>query len=79
MKGAGYHHRTVNHSKEEYVRYDADGVEVHTNTIEGFWGNFKVALRSRRGTRRVALETFCRVRSWRTLKESIFSVIPTCV
>jgi len=32
----GYWHKTVNHSKDEYVRGD-----VHTNTIEGFWSNVK--------------------------------------
>jgi transposase-like protein len=77
MCRAGYKHRTVNHSEEEYVRYDPDGLEVHPNTIEGFWSHFKVALRRRRGTRRHDLETFARVRSWRTLKESIFALICT--
>ena len=32
----GYRHRTVNHSKKEYVRGT-----VHTNTIEAFWANLK--------------------------------------
>ena len=32
----GYRHRTVNHSKKEYVRG-----AVHTNTIEAFWANLK--------------------------------------
>ena len=32
----GYTHRSVNHSRGEYVRS-----QVHTNTIEGFWANFK--------------------------------------
>ncbi|HXI87409.1 MAG TPA: IS1595 family transposase [Parvularculaceae bacterium] len=36
----GYRHSTVNHAKDEYVRGD-----VHTNTIEGFWGLFKGAYR----------------------------------
>lgn len=31
-----YTHAFVTHSKEEYVRG-----EIHTNTIEGFWGNMK--------------------------------------
>lgn len=31
-----YEHKTVNHSKKEYAR---DG--VHTNSIEGFWGQMK--------------------------------------
>jgi len=33
---ADYYHKTVHHSIGEYVR---DG--VHTNTIEGFWGQLK--------------------------------------
>ena len=32
----GYAHGTVNHSKKEYVNG-----QVHTNTIEAFWGNLK--------------------------------------
>jgi transposase len=32
----GFRHETVDHSKKEYVRGD-----VHTNTIEGFWGALK--------------------------------------
>lgn len=35
----GYSHTTVNHSTLEYVR-DI----VHTNTIEGFWGQLKRSL-----------------------------------
>lgn len=34
-----YIHSYVTHSKEEYVRGD-----VHTNSIEGFWGNMKNAI-----------------------------------
>jgi transposase-like protein len=34
-------HRTVNHSKEEYVRRDPDGVIVSTNTAEGLFANLK--------------------------------------
>lgn len=73
----GYDHRTVNHSLEEYVRLDDDLVNVTTNAVEGFWGNgdMKVALRTRRGTRRFELEKFARVRSWRSLKESVFGVV----
>lgn len=33
---AGYKHSVVNHSKKQYVRG-----KVHTNTIEGFWSQFK--------------------------------------
>lgn len=35
-----YHRESVNHSKREYVRGD-----VHTNTIESFWGHLKRSLR----------------------------------
>lgn len=38
----GYDHDTINHSKKEYAVKD-----VHTNTIEGYWGQLK---RSIRGT-----------------------------
>ena len=31
-----FDHESVNHSIKEYVRGD-----VHTNSIEGFWGNMK--------------------------------------
>ncbi len=34
-------HRSVNHKKEEYVREDPDGLLVHTNSAEGFFGNLK--------------------------------------
>lgn len=33
-------HETVNHAKDEYVRYEA-GNTVHTNTVEGFYSIFK--------------------------------------
>ncbi len=36
----GYSHYSVNHSRREYVRG-----KIHTNTIEGFWGQFKTSLR----------------------------------
>jgi transposase-like protein len=36
-------HGVVNHGKEEYVRYEA--VNVHTNTIEGFFSVFKRGMR----------------------------------
>lgn len=38
----GYKRRTVKHSIKQYVR--AKG-HVHTNTIEGFWGQFKTSIR----------------------------------
>lgn len=34
-------HDVVNHSKEEYVRYDESGRLATTNTAEGFFGNTK--------------------------------------
>ena len=34
-------HRSVNHSKEEYVRLDSDGVLVTTNTAEGLFANLR--------------------------------------
>jgi transposase-like protein len=36
-----YGHRAVNHTEDEYVRYDADGVTTHTNTVEGFFSLLK--------------------------------------
>lgn len=36
VQGLGHLHETVRHSAGEYVRG-----EVHTNTIEGFWSQFK--------------------------------------
>ncbi len=33
-------HDTVNHSAEEYVRYE-NGVAIHTNTVEGYFSIFK--------------------------------------
>lgn len=43
LDSAGYVHAYVNHSDKEYVRYTPSG-KVHTNTIEGFWGNFKMGV-----------------------------------
>jgi len=34
-------HHTVNHKREEYVRQAEDGHLAHTNTAEGYFGNFK--------------------------------------
>ena len=33
-------HQTVNHSADEYVRYE-DGEAIHTNTVEGYFSIFK--------------------------------------
>ena len=40
----GYTHESVNHT-EEFVRPGA----IHTNTMEGFWGNSKAKFKTMRG------------------------------
>lgn len=40
LKKLGYYHETVNHSKREYVKG-----AIHTNTIEGFWGQMKGSIK----------------------------------
>lgn len=43
----GYRHGTVNHSKDEWARYDQlEGVNVSTNSVENFWRHFKHSMRS---------------------------------
>ncbi len=37
LTAGGYNHLFVNHGRREYVR----AKDIHTNTIEGFWGHFK--------------------------------------
>ena len=37
-----YRHRTVNHSRGQYVR---PGTDIHTNTIESFWSGLKRAFK----------------------------------
>jgi len=39
LVAAGYRHEIINHSAGVYVLYD--NVNIHTQTIDGFWGNFK--------------------------------------
>lgn len=39
VKKLGYKRSAINHSKQSYVSGD-----IHTNTIEGFWGQFKRSL-----------------------------------
>lgn len=34
-------HHTVNHKRKEYARVAEDGHNAHTNTAEGYFGNFK--------------------------------------
>lgn len=40
-----YKHESVNHSKDEYVRYIKQGgrkaFKIHTNSIEGYWSLLK--------------------------------------
>ena len=38
-------HDRVDHSKEEYVRYELGRVTIHTNTVEGFFSVFKRGMR----------------------------------
>jgi hypothetical protein len=38
-------HDRVDHSKEEYARYELGRVVIHTNTVEGFFSVFKRGMR----------------------------------
>jgi transposase-like protein len=38
-------HESVNHARDEYVRYDVPGLKITTNTIEGYFGIFKRGMR----------------------------------
>lgn len=40
LRKLGYNHLTIQHGRKEYVR----GGVVHTNTIEGYWGQLKRSL-----------------------------------
>lgn len=47
LKHEGYVHGTVNHTKKEYARYDADmDVVHHVNNVESFWRLFKRSVAS---------------------------------
>jgi transposase-like protein len=73
-----YDHRKCGHSHGLYSYVDrTDGLKVHINTKEGFWGNLKVALRARHGIRgdAVALEKFVKIRGWRQRHETIFIIL----
>ena len=59
----GFEHQSVNHSAGEFVR-EADH-SIHTNTIEGKWGDLKNALRGMRGLRRAYQPYFLRESMWR--------------
>ena len=37
LEKQGYYHQIVNHGKREFVR----SIDIHTNSIEGFWAHFK--------------------------------------
>ena len=45
----GYHHDIVIH-EEEFTTINEHGQLVHTNSIEGWWGNIKAELKRMRGT-----------------------------
>jgi transposase-like protein len=55
-----YQHEHVNHLRGEYVRGD-----IHTNSIEGFWGCLKRQLRSIGGIRRSRLWLYVAEQTWR--------------
>ena len=57
---AGYRHETVNHSAGEYVRGD-----VHTQTLDGFWGLLKNFLSAKGGVQPVHLMRFVGEYAWR--------------
>lgn len=47
LKGAGYEHKSVNHSKYEWRKYNYRRDEWHhTNSVESFWKLFKSSIRS---------------------------------
>jgi len=60
LKKYGYKHQTVNHSRGEYVRGN-----IHTQTLEGFWGLLKNYLKSKGGIRRKNMQRFVDEFSWR--------------
>lgn len=56
----GYHHEWVDHDAGEYVRGD-----VHTNTIDGYWGMLKNHLAAIGGIRKKHLHLFIGEHVWR--------------
>lgn len=47
LKNAGYDHKSVNHSKDQWRTYNYRRAEWHhTNSVEGFWKLFKNSIRS---------------------------------
>ena len=56
----GYRHDFVEHDQNEYSRG-----EVHTNSMEGFWGLLKRRLRNTGGVRRERLVWYVNEEVWR--------------
>lgn len=56
----GYHHEWVDHEVNEYVRGD-----VHTQNIDGYWGQLKTHLDSIGGIRKHRLHLFVGEHVWR--------------
>jgi transposase-like protein len=56
----GYHHDWVDHDAGEYVRGD-----VHTQNIDGYWGQLKTSLDSIGGIRKERLHLFIGEHVWR--------------
>lgn len=47
LKAAGYDHKSVNHSKKEWRKFNyRRGEYHHTNNVEGFWRLFKNSIKS---------------------------------
>lgn len=60
LQRMGYHHDWVDHDAGEYVRGD-----VHTNTIDGYWGMLKNHLAAIGGIRKRHLHLFIGEHVWR--------------
>lgn len=60
LERQGYDHDSVNHHAGEYVRGD-----VHTQTLDGYWGMLKNHLASKGGIRREHLTRFIGEHVWR--------------
>ena len=66
LQEAGRDHHTVNHSDGEWARDDdGDGVnEVHTNTIEGAWTQWRNFIRPFRGLHQKYLSQYAVIFEW---------------
>ena len=60
----GYHHQTIDHSKEEYVKVKK-GKKVHINGIEGFWGYLKAHLLKHHGVSKTNLIYYVKEQEFR--------------